>query len=176
MKNNIELLIVREQNNSDWVLKDGTPLIMSFIGNIYSITPLEITTFNTKLDRKWINENTDLDTSRGTLQLSNYNGETIIEDVGRNDKYSLKKLQERLGRSNDRGFGKHSLLIEFEEAYIHHDALKLKLREIDLTYHISKPIHQQMSIDFSKELVGVIEYLSKNSKTKIYNKHVAKRV
>lgn len=174
LNNKVELLIVREQNDSDWVLEDGTPLIKQINIDIHVISAAKITSFNTKLDGKWIKENTNLDTSSGNLQLSMQNDQTVIEDVGRNDKYSLKELEERLGQSTDTDFGERSLSIEFDEAYLHCDDLKLKLKEVDLTYHMPKPINQPMHIDFSKELVGVIEYLGKNSKTAIFKEHVVK--
>ncbi|MBB1333151.1 MULTISPECIES: restriction endonuclease [unclassified Pseudoalteromonas] len=174
LNNKVELLIVREQNDSDWVLEDGTPLIKQVNIDIHAISAARITSFNTKMDGKWIKENTNLDTSSGNLQLSMQNDQTVIEDVGRNDKYSLKELEERLGQGTDTNFGERSLSLKFDEAYLHCDDLKLKLKEVDLTYHIPKPIHQPMNIDFSKELVGVIEYLGKSSKTAIFKDHVVK--
>lgn len=174
LNNKVELLIVREQNNSDWVLEDGTPLIKQIMVDIHAIPAARITSFNTKIDGEWVKRNTVLDTSRGNLQLNIRNDRTIIEDVKRNDKYSLKELEERLGQSTDIDFGDRSLSLTFEEAYLHCDGLKLKLKEIDLTYHMPKPIHQPMHIDFSKELVGVIEYLGKSSKTAVFKDRVVK--
>ncbi|MFT6910067.1 MAG: hypothetical protein ACJAS1_006795 [Oleiphilaceae bacterium] len=174
LNNKVELLIVRKQNDSDWELEDGTPLIKQVMIDIHAIPAARITSFNTKMDGEWIKENTNLDTSSGNLQLNMQNDQTIIEDVGRNDKYSLKELEERLGQSTDTDFGERSLSLAFDEAYLHCDDLKLKLKEVELTYHMPRPIHEPMHIDFSKELVGVIEYLGKSSKTAIFKEHVVK--
>lgn len=174
LNNKVELLIVREQNDSDWELEDGTPLIKQVMINMHAISAARIISFNTKLDGEWIKENTDVDTSSGNIQLDMRNDHTIIEDIERDDKYSLKELEERLGRGTDADFGERSLSLKFEDAYLHCGDLKLKLKEVDLTYQMPKPIHQPLHIDFSKELVGVIEYLGKKSKTAIFKDRIVK--
>lgn len=168
------MLIVREQNDSDWELEDGTPLIKQLMIDIHAIPAARITSFNTKLDGEWVKENTKLDTSNGNIQLDMRNDLTIIEDIGRKDKYSLKELEERLGKSTDLDFGERNLSIDFDDAYLHCGDMKLKLKEVDLTYLMQKSMHLPVHIDFSKELVGVIEYLGKSSKTAIFKDRVVK--
>lgn len=174
LKNKVDLLIVREQNDSDWELEDGTPLIKQVMIDIHAIPAVRIISFNTKLDGEWVKENTELDTSNGNIQLDMRNDLTIIEDIGRKDKYSLKELEERLGKGTDLDFGERNLSINFDDAYLHCDDMKLKLKEVTLTYQMPKPMHSPVHIDFSKELVGVIEYLGKNSKTAIFKDRIVK--
>lgn len=174
LNNKVELLIVREQNDSDWELEDGTPLIKQAMIDIHAIPAARITSFNTKLDGEWVKKNTELDTSNGNIELDMRNDLTIIEDIGRKDKYSLKELEERLGKGTDLDFGERNLSINFDDAYLHCGDMKLKLKEVDLTYQMPKPMHSPVHIDFSKELIGVIEYLGKSSKTVIFKDRVVK--
>ena len=43
-----------------------------------------------------------------------------------------------------------------------------KIKTIKITYSIQEPIKSGVCIDYSKELIGVIEYLNKDDKKKIY--------
>lgn len=172
--NKVELLIIREQNDTDWELDDGTPLIKKINVNMHVISPARITSFNPKLDGNWAKENVDIDLENDNFQLSMRNDLTFIEDVEKSDKYSLKTLEERLGLGTDSDFGTHSISLSFENAFLHCNDLKLKMRSVDLTYVMPKPINNPIHIDFSKELVGVIEYLGKNSKTVIFKDRIVK--
>lgn len=172
--NKVELLIVREQNDSDWKLDDGTPLIKQVNINMYGISPARITSFNPRIDGKWVKENTDISIEDDNFQLEMRNDQTFIEDVEKSEKYSLKELEERLGTGTDTDFGDRELSLSFNDAYLHCGDMRLKMPSVDLTYSIPKPINQPINIDFSKELVGVIEYLGKSSKTVILKDRVIK--
>ncbi|MEZ8717869.1 restriction endonuclease [Vibrio splendidus] len=171
-KHDIELLIVRESNDSDWMSEDGSPYIKEIHADIIAVFPARITSFDPKLDSDWIKKNTDLEEGYTTLALRN--DLTYIDDVSRNDYYSIKILEERLGKGTDDDFGERDLLLEFDEAYLILDKRRLKVNSIELTYWMSKPMHNHMVIDASKELEGVIEYLSKRSKTAIFKDRVIK--
>ena len=173
-KHNVELLIVREQNHTDWKLDDGTPLIKEVVVDIYAVSAARITSFNTHLDGNWVKENTDLDVSAGRIRLNMRNDMTFIEDVDKSETYSLKELEEKLGNGTDTNFGEREVSLAFNNAFLHCDGMKLKLNSADVTYYVPKPTHQPIHIDFSKELLGVIEYLGKGSKTAIFKNHVVK--
>lgn len=172
--NKVELLIVREQNDSDWELDDGTPLIKHVNINMHLISLARITSFSPRIDGKWVKENTDINIEDGNFQLEMRNDQTFIEDVEKSEKYSLKELEERLGKGTDTDFGEKELSLTFNDAYLHCGEMRLKMASVDLTYSMPKPINQPINIDFSKELVGVIEYLGKSTKTVILKDHVIK--
>ena len=90
-KNKIDLLIFREQNNTDWKDKDGNPLIKRIDINFTIIMPARILSFAPTLDGNWVKENTDMDISK-PFQLSCLNDRMIIEDIEHSKKYSLFDL------------------------------------------------------------------------------------
>tara|TARA_Y100000034_G_scaffold124498_1_gene172758 strand:- start:6186 stop:7073 length:888 start_codon:yes stop_codon:yes gene_type:complete len=172
--NRVELLIVREQKDTDWELEDGTPLIKEVMISMQVISAARIISFTPKIDGNWVKENTEIDVSNGNFQLNMRNDMTFIEDVGKSEEYSLLALEERLGRGAELDFGERSLTLTFDDAFLHCGDMKLKMLAADITYFVSKPIDQSIHIDFSKELIGVIEYLGKNSKTAIFKERVVK--
>lgn len=162
-RNKIDLLIVREQNDSDWVDPDGTPLIKTIGINIHFIPPAHVIAFEIKLDKEWIEENPDTNIIQ-PFSVSANNNELFIDDVNLGQKYSLLDLQKKL-LANDRQVSDVYEKIEnFDNAYIIFDTQRLKILSYRIRYSIPEPIIISDEIDFSKELIGVIEYLNKNTK------------
>ncbi len=58
--------------------------------------------------------------------------------------------------------------VKFENAFIYYKDLKLKIASYKIEYSIEKPIDTPIEIDFSKELIGVVEYLQKGTKKSIF--------
>ncbi|EGR2724462.1 restriction endonuclease [Vibrio parahaemolyticus] len=172
--NKVELLIVREQNDTDWELDDGTPLIREVVINMHAIPAARIVSFSPSIDGNWVKENTEIDISSGNFQLNMRNDMTFIEDISKSEKYSLLQLEERLGKGTETDFGERKLTLNFDDAFLHCADMKLKMRAAEVTYFMPKPIEQPIHIDFSKELVGVIEYLGKSSKTAIFKDRIVK--
>lgn len=165
---------MREQNDTDWELDDSTPLIREVVINMHAIPAARIVSFSPSIDGNWVKENTEIDISSGNFQLNMRNDMTFIEDVSKSEKYSLLQLEERLGRGIETDFGERKLTLNFDDAFLHCADMKLKMRAAEVTYFMPKPIEQPIHIDFSKELVGVIEYLGKSSKTAIFKDRIVK--
>lgn len=172
-QNKIDLLIVREQNDSDWTAEDGTPLIKKICINMHVCMPAHIHRFNPMIDGEWVKENTSLDISK-PLNLSGLNNEIFIEDITSNEKYSLHELSSRLSPIGSKDYGVFKKTEKFENAFIYHQDLKLKLVGYEIEFSISKPINEPIEIDFSKELIGVIEYLQKGTKKSIFKNGIVK--
>ena len=167
--NKIELLIVREQNDSDWTDEFGNPFIKEIGINLDIVMPARIHAFQPVIDGNWVEKNTNLDIS----ELKNITGltnEILIEDLSMGEKYSLHDLEGRLSLQADKVRSTNTIeeKVVFENAYLHHNNMKLKLSGYKIEYTIPKPQKQIIEIDFSKEMIGVIEYLQKGSKTSIY--------
>lgn len=171
--NKIDLLIVREQNETDWKDENGNPYLKIIDINMHFNLPAKITKFIPLVDGKWVQENTDIDTSK-PLNVSERNDEIIIDDLDENTKYSLLELENQLRLTHKGEFGNFKREKSFNNAFIFYGDLKLKLKSYKLEYTISKPIEQPIQIDFSKELIGVIEYLQKGIKKSIYKKGIIK--
>lgn len=172
-KNRVELLIVRDQDDSDWQDGEGNPYIKVVGMNLTFMPAARITQFVPEIDGRWAEENTDLDVSK-SLNLHDRNDLTIIENDDKGEKYSILDLEEKLGHSDNSEFGELIHNESFENAYIRIDKMRLKLLSYTAYYVKSKPINIPMEIDFSKELIGVIEYLHRGSKTAVFSDKIVK--
>ena len=172
--NKIELLIVREQDDSDWTDQDGTPLIKKASVRLSFFPAAHIHDFIPDLDPQWVAQNTDLDTSK-PINLSAMNNELFIEDSDRGETYSLHSLASRLvpPGSEDGRFKKTET---FRDAYLVHPKHgRLKLRSYRVDYTTEPPIIQTIEVDFGAALVGVVEYLDKGEKRLVFRDKVVTR-
>ena len=165
--NKIDLLIVREQNNSDWTDADGTPLIKKVLGNLTIMAPARITNFQPLLDLEWAKENTDLEVG-SEFAFSGLNNEIFIQNDETGERYSLYEMAEKLGPTEGKTYGEFETQERFVSAWIIGPDFRYKLRGYNATYMIPQPITESLEIDFGKELVGVIEYLTKGTKKSIF--------
>ncbi|PHR74232.1 MAG: restriction endonuclease [Arcobacter sp.] len=172
-KNKIDLLIIREQNDSDWQDKDGNSLLKIINIAIHMNMPAQITKFEPHINGDWINENTDIDISK-PLTMSGLNNEIFIEDIDRNKKYSLFDLSNKLTTLGSEEFGIFSKNEKFDNAFIYYKDIKFKIDSYFCEYSISKSHKSSIEIDFSKELVGVIEYLQLGTKKSIFKEGIIK--
>jgi hypothetical protein len=145
----------------------GNPLlkIINITGTIY--IPATIKRFQPFFDGKWIKENTDIDISK-PIQFRCLNNEIIIEDIEKQEKYSLYDLSEKLTSLEENKPGEYERTKEFNDAYLIFKESKLKMRSYKVSYFIPKSIESNIYIDFSQELLGVIEYLEKGVKKSIF--------
>jgi len=172
-QNKIDLLIVREQNDSDWIDADGTPLIKNINISVQFNMPAVITKFEPFLDGVWLKKHTDIDISKPFNILSR-NDSIYIEDIDKNTKYSLYDLAKILKPLEAKKYGVFSKNELFNNAFLIYEDIRVKLHSYNIEYSISKPINNISQIDFSKELMGVIEYLQKGTKKSIFREGLIK--
>jgi len=166
-QNKIDLLIIREQNDSDWQDKDGNSLLKIINIAMHVNMPAQITKFEPQINGNWVKRNTDIDLSK-PLTMSGLNNEIFIEDIAKNEKYSLLDLSSRLTTLGSEEFGAFSKHEKFDNAFIYYKDVKLKIDSYLCEYSIAKPHKSSIEKDFSKELVGVIEYLQQGTKKSIF--------
>jgi hypothetical protein len=157
---NIDLLIVREQNDSDWEGRFKELQLM-----IHCQMPATIHEFRPIVDKEWLDTN--------HIDISSYeervlNNQVFIDDVEKGEKYSLLELSNKITPLTDAPIGVFENTVETKDAYIINNDLRLKLRGYKIKYEILPPIKTETIMDFSKELKGVIEYLGKNCKKGIF--------
>lgn len=172
-KNKIDLLIVREQRDDDWEDKEGNPLIREVNIQLKIHSSPVITSFNPLIDGNWVKENTGLEVN-SNITAFELNNEVFIDDIGKGEKYSLYDLAQKLPMPVDGKYGEHEYSEVFSDAYLLINGMKLKMNSYNLTYNCNKPHQSDINIDMSKELVGVIEYLSKGSSTAIFRDKIVK--
>ena len=165
--NRIDLLIIREQNDTDWEDEHGNPLIKNIEINIIAQSPAKIKNFVPKINKEWVIANTSLDLTQPLIFIGNED-ELIIDDLSNSTKYSLYDLRDRLKSLGDSQFGEFSMKVMFDNAFICNSDFRLKLDEYDINYEISEPIKSKIVIDYSKELNGVVEYITKKKKKLVY--------
>ena len=161
--NRIDLLIVREQSDEDWKGKDGNPLIREININYHIQFPATITHFSPLIDKSLFEKNIN-----DFENLSVANNAVFIEDIEKNEKYSLLDLAQKLINFSNGKFGDLTHSVVLNDAYFVNGDLRLKIQGYKVDYNLPQPIIEPQNIDFSKELDGVIEYLHKGSITAIF--------
>lgn len=164
--NNIELLIVRTQNDSDWQDENGNPLIRQIKIEMTAIHPAKITGFNILLPK---NSN-----QINPSQLSGLNNEIFILNNETEEKYSLFDLQNILLEDHNEEYGVFEKTFKFEGKILTHDQ-EINIEGYKVSYIIQEPSKQNIEIDFSEKLIGVVEYLSQGKKTIVFDDHIKYR-
>ncbi|OUS15046.1 hypothetical protein A9Q97_03270 [Rhodospirillales bacterium 47_12_T64] len=171
IKHKIDLLIVREQDSTkDWTDKDGTPLLREIHIGINMNCPPRILDFRPTLDRQWFEANDSINVSELSF-LSGLTNEIIIEDIDKNETYSLHELT---CKATNLPFGKSTKRMDFAEGYLITKFNKMKMTSCEIDFIQSEPFKMSNVIDFSKELIGVIEYLNGGKKKAILRSGVVK--
>ena len=165
----VELLVVREQNLSDWTAEDGKALVRKLVITVECPPPAEIHHFRPVLDASWVERNTNIDTSQSIKKMI-WSPNTFIDNVEDDDRHSLQELS---GRLSDKDAGRHTDSVVFKDAYLVDPELgRLKLLNFTVEYSAFVPLSSRMEIDFGEALVGVIEYLQKGTKKLIFHDKV----
>lgn len=172
-QNKIDLLIVREQNDSDWVDENGTPLIKEVSINVSVCQAAYILDFQPKIDFDWAIKNMDINYDE-KIDFSGLNNEIFIEDVETNEKYSLCDLGSKLRPLDNESYGVFEKEENFTEAFLLNEEkdLRFKILNYKIKYEIPKPVNMPFKIDYAKELIGVIQYLQKGTKKVIFKNGV----
>ncbi|MEO9523581.1 MULTISPECIES: restriction endonuclease [Marinobacter] len=171
--NKIDLLVVREQNDSDWQDVDGTPFIKEVHSNVTIRMPANITNFRPLLDAAWAKDEMGIDVG-SEFSMSGLNNEIFIENDDNGDSYSLHQLAGKLAPIGSSEHGEFKKEERFSSAWISGPDFRYKIKGYDVTYSLSEPHVEKIVIDFSKELVGVIEYLQKGTKKSIFRNGIIK--
>ena len=162
----VELLIVREQNESDWTAEDGQALVRYITINITIDVPARIHRFEPHIDRDWMKHNTSIDTS-STLRLSAMNNEVFIEDGP--ELYSLQEFAGRLHPPGGTAHGRFQETKKLSNAYlVHPDFGRLKMLSFFVDYSTHPPLTNTVEIDGGAALMGVIEYVQRGEKKLVF--------
>lgn len=97
----------------------------------------------------------------------------FVEDIDKQMTYSFLELSDKL-KLDSSNSGEHLHEEIFLDAYLLIDEIKVKLKNFKIGYTSFEPTLLPIRIDDSKELLGVIEYLSKSSSTAIFKDKIIK--
>ena len=165
--NNIDLLIVREQNESDWAAPEGKVRLRKLILETVMMSPARILSFKPFLDLEWTKNNTSIDVSR-PMRVSFNTEKSIIDDLSRGKRYSLLQLADSLVSVGEKTYGVFRKHEKFKNAFICFDNNRWKLVEYELRYEIRGPTRERHEIDFTTMLLGVVEYLQRGTKKSVF--------
>jgi hypothetical protein len=165
-KNGIELLIIREQKESDWYAKDGTPYIKDVNIRLTIDSPARITYFDPIPDYEWVKDNTDIKNG-DVVECYNQNDKIFINDLTKNQKYSLYDLANKLTPTGDEKYGSFKEIVNLENAFLETQDFKLKILGYNIEYYIAKPFISNNKIDLSANIIGIIENIQKGTKQTI---------
>lgn len=170
--NKIELLIVREQNDSDWISKDGSPLLKKIHLNSIMHSPAQIRRFDVFIDREWFKDQSFKEEQLKSFSGYSQNNETFIENIAKGTTFSLLELTKELKPLDGKEYGVFKKTVQLENAFVHDSHIKLKISAYKIEYSIPKPISDFTVIDYSQQLIGVIEYLQKGTKKPIFKNDI----
>jgi len=151
----IELLIVRKQNNSDWIDNDGNQLLKSIYIDIVGAFLAHIHTFQPHGDSIWMQENGITE----PIRIIGSDNEIFINDVEKNEKYPIQDLSNTLYDLEKGKPGVYEKIFKFSNAYLVSKDINVKIIGYKVEYSIREPFKDEIGIDYSSMLLGVIEYL-----------------
>ena len=163
----VELLVVREQNETDWASEPGTARVKYIEINITLLGETRIHRFHPCLDLNWVKQNTNIDT-RSMVRLEIVDNETFIED-GR-ESYSLKELARRLDPPDRTIHGRFQEEKQLNDNtyLVHPDLGRVKMLSFLVDYTIYPPLTRRLKIDGPSALMGVIEYVQRGEKKLVF--------
>lgn len=168
----VDLLIIREGVDEDWTAPDGTPLIKIINLNIIAISPPNITSFSPFVDASWLESQPELDIEKTNNKFSmTLNNEVFICNEVTGVRFSLYDLANSLtGKIPDMQYGEGTYSEELHNSYLESDDgdLRVKLRGYKLSYEYRKPAKVTSIIDYSKELLGIVQNYSSGDKQMVF--------
>lgn len=169
----IDLLIVREANDTDWTAPDGTPLIKQIQLNVTAISPPIIKYFTPSIEQSWLDSQKDWNVDKIILKLNNMlNNEIFINNCISGDFYSLYKLSSLLTtKIPGLKYGSGTYIEELNDnSYLQSESgdFKVKITGYKLGYEYHEPITFTSTIDYSKDLLGIVQNYLSGSKQMIF--------
>ncbi|MCH4243346.1 restriction endonuclease [Acinetobacter gerneri] len=163
-QHNIELLIVRSQNDSDWIDSDGNPLLKKIHFNATAIPPAMIINFELLLPKD----------AKPIENMGGMENEITIQHYDTDKKYTIYDLKGMLLDNHEAQYG----IFEKEENFpgkIITPTTEVEIVGYRVKYEILKPSTESWDIDFTAKLMGVVEYLNKGIKSLVFDNTVKKR-
>lgn len=168
-RHNVELLVVREGNDSDWISPEGDPLINKIRFNIVMENHPAILGVTPVVNFDALSEDEKDMVKKGA---SGYlNTDMYIFYTESNTRLSFHDIQaELLDRVPDLEYGKGVYVEEGDGLYLEIPKGKIKLPIVKYTaaYEYLAPISKEFLLDYSQSLLGVVENITQKNKKMIF--------
>ena len=173
-QHNIDLLVVRETNDSDWVNEDGEPYLKTIVFKMKAITQPSARSFNVMIDKTWFDSQTNIDESQLRHSLSRIqNNEVIIENDDEKKNYTLQHIGGRIIAANpELPYGMGQFIEKYDNGFltIPKDNLKVKIKALIVDFVFTKPFESTFEIDFAEQILGIVmNYQDGTKKTILKN-------
>lgn len=168
-KHNIDLLIVRELNDADWVAEDGTPLVKIINLNMIINSHPTITSFSPLADAEWLQSQPDINVEEINEKFSStLDNEIFITDETNKKSFSIYELAHLLtSKIKDIKYGEGEFSEKLNNSYLEtaDGTMKIKISGYHLSYIYNEPVKVTSVIDYSKDILGIVQnYLSGDKK------------
>lgn len=162
----VELLVVREQKESDWKPEDGVAFARYITGEVRLLARPHIHSLHFVIDKVWIESNRpDIDTTSGSISLSNH--ESFVQD--NQHLQSIEEFMNLLHPPYSEKYGRFQKEKKFKDAYLLHPTHgKLKMHSLEVDYSVGPPLTETINLDGTDALLGVIEYVQKGVKKLVF--------
>ena len=170
----VEILVVREQKESDWKPEDGIAFLRYINIEVVVFDVPKIHNLHMVMDEVWIKANRpDIDMTASTMSLSTHN--SCIQHSG--NIHSIEEFMNFIHPPESEEYGRFQKEKNFKDAYLLdpiHGRLKVDFLKVD--YSVGPPLTQTINLDGTSALLGVIEYVQKGVKKLVFEKNDVERV
>ncbi len=150
----IDLLIIREQKDSDW---DGYLRHVNI--NFHALMPTRTITINPAFNKEWMFANGFK--VGDTISYQTTNDKILIEDRSEGFSHTLHALESH-SFFEEKGVGRHTWSRAFKDGWISFDQQTFKLDSIDIEYANPAPIKSELHIDYSQYVLAIMEYVNRD--------------
>lgn len=172
-QHNIQLLVIRDQQEQDWTDEDGNPYLKTVHIKMIATTLPQVISFDTYLDKQWFQsqEKYTEETVFNAFGMA-LNNSVFINNITNNERYSLYDLQKLLlTKVKNIEYGKYNYNEAIENGYIENEdsTIKIKISGYSCTYIYSKPMETTSIVDFSEQVKAIVEDFQTGKKKWVFN-------
>ncbi|HGM9945891.1 hypothetical protein ABN067_08810 [Providencia rettgeri] len=172
-QHNIQLLIIREQQESDWITEDGEPLLKTIHLNIVANILPKITNFTVRVDSEWFKSQKDYTEHDVDILFKNkMNNEVLINNKWDDSKYTVHDIPQRiLSKNENLEYGTGTFSETFKDGWLEdaNGKVRLKILEYSCTYTYREPIESTSIIDFSQQIKAIVDDFQSGRKKWVMN-------
>ncbi|MER3281213.1 restriction endonuclease [Salmonella enterica] len=160
-QHNIQLLVIREQQEQDWTDEDGNPYLKTIHFKITAKIPPEIVGFGVFVNKEWFDSQTiHTEDTLPNLFKTTLPDAIFICNISKNERYSIYDLSSLLlKKANDMSYGENIYIENIDDGYIENSdaSIKVKINGYNCKYIYRKPIEDTSTIDFSEQIKAIVE-------------------
>ena len=170
----VEILVVREQKESDWKPEDGIAFLRYINIEVVMFDLPRIHNLRMVMDEVWMKANRpDIDMTASTMSLSAH--DSCIQHSG--NIHSIEEFMNYIHPPESEEYGRFQREKNFQDAYLL-DPIhgRLKVHSLKVDYSVGPPLTQTINLDGTSALLGVIEYVQKGVKKLVFEKNDVERI